>query len=99
MTVQSGKLWMHADSVSNQGGGSTAKLGGQELTLLCGFNQYALLQNRDNIGLLGTPLCYSLKLGGGGGTIPPPMLKLGERPPPPLVTSVRVLYNVIELLS
>ena len=30
--------------------GSTTRLGarGQELTLLCGFNQYALLQNRDN---------------------------------------------------
>ena len=27
------------------GGGSTARLGGRELTLLCGFNQYTLLQN------------------------------------------------------
>ena len=52
-----------------RGGGSTARLGGRELTLLCGFNQYTLLQNRDNSGLLGTPLYCSLKLGevGGGG--------------------------------
>ena len=37
--------------------GEEARLGGggQELRLLCGFNQYALLQNRDNSGLLGTP--------------------------------------------
>ena len=56
------------------GGGSTARLqlGGRELTLLYGFNQYTLLQNRDNSGLLGTPLYCSLKLGGGGGHRPPP---------------------------
>ena len=48
----------------SRGGGSTARLGGRELTLLCGFNQYALLQNRDNSGLLGTPLYCSPKLGG-----------------------------------
>ena len=36
--------------------GEEARLGGgQELRLLCCFNQYALLQNRDNSGLLGTP--------------------------------------------
>ena len=62
------------------GGGRTARLGGRELTLLCGLiNQYTLLQNRDNSGLsvLGTPLYCSLKLGGGGGRLPP-------CPPPPL---------------
>ena len=64
----------------SRGGGSTAWLGGRELTLLCGFNQYTLLQNRDNSGLLGTPLYCSPKL---GGAMPPPMLKLGGRPPPP----------------
>ena len=42
------------------------RLGGRELTLLCGFNQYTLLQNRDNSGLLGTSEYCSLKLGGGG---------------------------------
>ena len=47
--------------------------------LLCGFNQYTLLQNRDNSGLLGTPMYSSLKLGGDA----PPMLRLGGRPPPP----------------
>ena len=67
-----------------QGGGSTARLGGRELTSSCGFNQYTLLQNRDNSGLLGTPLYCSLKLGGDA----PPMLKLGGgggggRPPCP----------------
>ena len=31
-----------------RGGGSTARLGGRELILLCGFNQYTLLQKRDN---------------------------------------------------
>ena len=45
--------WM--TSIINRGGGSNAKLGGRELTSLCGFNQYTLLQNRDNSGLLGTP--------------------------------------------
>ena len=32
------------------GGGSNARLweGGRELRLLCGFNQYTLIQNRDN---------------------------------------------------
>ena len=62
-----------------RGGGSTARLGGRELTLLCGFNQYTLLQSRDNSGLLGTSLYCSLKLGGrcppnaqvGGGGRPP----------------------------
>ena len=49
--------------------------GGRELTLLCGFHQYTLLQNRDNSGLLGTLVYCSLKLGGlklgGGGRRPP----------------------------
>ena len=55
-------------------GGSTTRLGGRELTLLSyGFNQYTLLQNRDNSGLLGTPLYCTLKLRGRY----PPMLKLG----------------------
>ena len=36
------------------GGGGEAMLGRLELRLLCGFNQYKLLQNRDNSGLLGT---------------------------------------------
>ena len=31
------------------GGGSIARLGGRELTLLCGFNQYTLLQNLEII--------------------------------------------------
>ena len=61
------------------GGGSTSRLGGRELTLLCGFNQYTLLQNRDNSGLLGTSLYCSLKLGGGDA---PPMLRLGGGRPP-----------------
>ena len=49
--------WLSARSfiVETRGGGSTARLGGRELILLCGFNQYTLLQNRDNSGLLGTP--------------------------------------------
>ena len=50
--------------------------GVQELRLLCGFNQYTLLQNRDNNELLGTSVYYSLKLGGGGGMPPPPRAKL-----------------------
>ena len=59
------------------GGGEearNARLGGQELTLLCGFNQYTLLQNRDNTGLLGTPVYCSLKLGGEGGAVAPSAL-------------------------
>ena len=43
--------------------------GGRELILLYGSNQY--IQNRDNSGLLGTPVYYSLKLGGDC-TPPPP---------------------------
>ena len=67
--------------INIRGGGSNARLGGRELTLLCGFNQYTLLQNRDNSGFLGTPVYCSLKLGGrcppnaqvgGGGGAPPP---------------------------
>ena len=55
-----------------RGGGSNARLGGgggggQELRLLCEFNQYPLLQNRDNSGVLGIPMYYSLKVAGGGG--------------------------------
>ena len=43
------------------------------MTFLCGLNQYTLLQNRDNSGLLGTPVVYySLKLGGGQSPPPPP---------------------------
>ena len=59
-----------------RGGGSTARLGGRELTLLCGFNQYTLLQNRDNSRLLGTPLYCNLKLGGW----PPPYPPCGAPP-------------------
>ena len=66
--------------------------GGRELRLLYCYNQYTQLQNRDNSGLLGTPVYYSLKLGGpclptlklgggggggGGGGAPLP-----PRPPP-----------------
>ena len=58
--------------INDRGGGSNARLGGQELTVLRGFNQNTLLQNRDNSGLLGTPVYYSLKLGGGGGGGCPP---------------------------
>ena len=61
--------------------------GGQELRLLCGFNQYTLLQNRDNSGFLGTPVYYSLKLGGGGGGVAAPPL-----PPPPVEPPL--LYHV-----
>ena len=81
---------------SCRGGGSTARLGGRELTLLCGFNQYTLLQNRDTSGLLGTPLYCNLKLGGamppnaqvgggggGGGAAAPP-----APPPPPVEPSL-----------
>ena len=63
-----------------RGGGSTARLGGRELTLLCGFNQYTLLQNRDNSGLLGTPLYCSPKLGGRC----PPNAQVGGAAAPPL---------------
>ena len=64
------------DMYEIRGGGSTARLGGRELTLLCGFSQYTLLQNRDNSVLLGTPLyCW-------GGDAPP-MLKLGGAAAPP----------------
>ena len=38
------------------GWGGGGEGGGRELRLLCGFNHYTLLQNRDNGGLLGT-LC------------------------------------------
>ena len=65
-----------------RGGGSNARLGGRELTLLCGFNQYTPLQNRDNSGLLGTPVYYSLKLGGGGGG------GAAAPPPPPPVSQI-----------
>ena len=62
-----------------RGGGSNARLGGRELTLLCGFNQYTLLQNRDNSGLLGTPVYCSLKLGGRC----PPNAQVGGAASPP----------------
>ena len=62
--------------------------GGQELRLLCGFNQYTLLQNRDNSGLLGTPMFYSLKLGGGGGG--------GVAPAPPVEPPLLCLAHMIE---
>ena len=62
------------------GGGSTSRLGGRELTLLCGFNQYTLLQNRDYSGLLGTSLYCSLKLGGGA---MPPNTQVGGAAAPP----------------
>ena len=52
---------------------------GRELTLFCGFNQYTLLQNRENSGLLGTPLYCSPKLGGGR---PPPLPPLWSPPLP-----------------
>ena len=66
--------------ISNaRGGGSNARLGGRKLTLLCGFNQYTLLQNRDNTGLLGTPVYCSLKLGGRC----PPNAQVGGAAAPP----------------
>ena len=65
-----------------RGGGSNAMLGGRELTLLCGFNQYTLLQNRDNSGLLGTPVYCSLKLGGRC----PPNAQVGGAAAPPAPT-------------
>ena len=84
-----------------RGGGSTARLGGRELTLLCGFNQYTLLQSRDNSGLLGTSLYCSLKLGGrcppnaqvGGAAAPP-------APPvePPLLTKLHTYFHHIQFL-
>ena len=69
---QAKKVLMYTHSIENlnRGGGSTARLGGRELTLLCGFHQYTLLQSRDNSGLLGTLVYYSLKLGGGGASAP-----------------------------
>ena len=60
----------------SRGGGSTARLGGRELTLLCSFHQYTLLQNRDNSGLL-HPCVLWPKV---GGDAPPP-------PPPPQCSS------------
>ena len=63
----------------SRGGGSTSRLGGRELTLLCGFNQYILLQNRDNSGLLGTSLYCSLKF---GGAMPPQCSSWGGGRPP-----------------
>ena len=62
-----------------KGGGSNARLGGRELTLLCGFNHDTLLQNRDNSRLLGNPVYYTLNLGGGGHPLPSP-----PPPPPPV---------------
>ena len=71
----------------HRGGGSTARLGGRELRLLCGFNQCTLVQNRDNSGLLGTPMYSSLKLGGRcppnaqvGGAAAPPAPPCGAPP-------------------
>ena len=74
----------------NRGGGSTARLGGRELTLLCGFNQYTLLQSRDNSGLLGTSLYCSLKLGGRC----PPNAQVGGAAAPPAPPVEPPLYNV-----
>ena len=65
--------------VYNRGG---ATLVGRELRLLCGFNQYTLLQNRDNTGLLGTPVYYSWGGGGGAGGRPLPPPPLWSPPPP-----------------
>ena len=84
---QAKKVLMYTHSIENlnRGGGSTARLGGRELTLLCGFHQYTLLQSRDNSGLLGTLVYYSLKLGGGGGHPPlwsPPWKTTSERGQP-----------------
>ena len=75
-------LGARASSKYTRGGGSNARLGGRELTLLCGFNQYTPLQNRDNSGLLGTPVYYSIKLGGGGRCPPNAQVGGGGRPPP-----------------
>ena len=58
-----------------RGGGSTARLGGRELTLLCSFHQYRIETIVDSCTLM----YYSLKLGGrcppnaqvGGGGRPP----------------------------
>ena len=58
--------FFHRVHYSGGGGGSNARLGGRELTLLCGFNQYTLLQNRDNSGLLSNPVYCSLT------PLPPP---------------------------
>ena len=76
-----------------RGGGSTSRLGGRELTLLCGFNQYTLLQNRDNSGLLGTPLYCSLKLGGGG-AMPPQRSSWGAAAPPAPPVEPPLVYTV-----
>ena len=82
--------------VCMQGGGSTARLGGRELTLLCGFNQYTPLQNRDNIsGFLGTPLYCSLKLGGEGGGGGRPCPPVEPPPPPPLVCTVILEIGIL----
>ena len=81
-----------------RGGGSTASLGGRELTLLCGSNQYTLLQNRDNSGLLGTPLYCSPKLG--GGAMPPQCSSWGGgRPPLPPLWSPPGMYNVFYMMK
>ena len=60
---------------------------------------YALLQNRDNSGLLGTPVCYSLKLGGGGASAP--LHPLWS--PPPLHTDptecYNRLYSILDILT
>ena len=74
------------------GGGSTSRLGGRELTLLCGFNQYTLLQNRENSGLLGTSLYCSLKL---GGRCPPNAQVGGAAAPtaPPVEPPLACPYN------
>ena len=54
-------------------------LGGRELTLLCGFNQYTLYYRIETIVDLGTSLYCSLKLGGRC----PPNAQVGGAPPPP----------------
>ena len=91
----------------NRGGGSNARLGGRELTLLYGFNQYTLLQNRDNSGLLGTPVYCSLKLGGrcppnaqvggGGGGGCPPLPPLWS--PPCLIIINRLCVGFISVID
>ena len=50
-------------------GGEEATLGwrGRKLRACCLIICLSLLWNRGNSGLLGTPVYYSLKLGGGGG--------------------------------
>ena len=58
---------------------------GRELRLLYGFNQYTQLQNRDNSGLLCTPIyCIAQSWGGGGGRcLPNAQVGEGGRPPAP----------------